>query len=203
MSYSFITSCVDAFGDDISEMTSISEDISADKFLKIAREGGFLDDILSGFGYQEMGQSLNKTARSAFKDDWSISYSISYYQGYPCVYMRHSAIEHIWIDNAQKYERLSEDESNERQRIISCLTDDIDESEATDRNKSEKERNKALVSFISNNLDKMKEYRIPASSLFTYNHGFGDKFSSILKKYDKIIIKDLAASKEKSSSFDY
>lgn len=203
MSYSFITSCVDAFGDDISEMTAISEDISADKFLKIAREGGFLDDILTGFGYQEMGEALKKTARSAFKDDWSVSYSTSYYQGYPCVYMRHSAIEHIWIDNAQKYLSLSEDEHDARQSMICELTNDIDEADATAKDKSEKERNKALVSFLSNNLDKMKEYRIPASSLFTYNHGFGDKFSSILRKYDKIIIKDLASSKEKSSNFDY
>ncbi len=202
MGHSFITSCVDALGDDISEMTSISEDISVDKFLKIAREGGFLDNILIGFGYQEMGEALNKTARAAFKDDWAVSYSTSYYQGYPCVYMRHSAIEHIWIDNSQKYEGLSEDESSERHRIISCLTDDIDESDVTDKNKPEKERNKALVSFLSDNLEKMKEHRIPANSLFTYNHGFGDKFSSILKKYDKIIIKDLSA-KEKSSSLDY
>lgn len=203
MGYSFITSCVDASGDDISEMTSISEDISADKFLKIAREGGFLDDILAGFGYQDMGESLNKTARAAFKDDWSVSYSTSYYQGYPCVYMRHSAIEHIWIDDAQKYHPLSEEERDARQSMICELTDSIDETDATAKDKSEKERNKALISFLSNNLEKMKEYRIPANSLFTYNHGFGDKFSSILKKYDKIIIKDLAVSKEKSSSFDY
>lgn len=202
MGHSFITSCVDAFGDDISEMTAISKDISVDKFLKIAREGGFLDDILMGFGYQDMGEALNKTARAAFKDDWSVSYSTSYYQGYPCVYMRHSAIEHVWIDNAQKFHPLSEEERDARQSMISDLTDDIDETDATAKDKSEKERNKSLISFLSENLEKMKEHRIPANSLFTYNHGFGDKFSSILDKYDKIIIKDLAA-KEKNSNFDY
>jgi hypothetical protein len=80
----YTTDCVHSTADLIIDMTDKARKITYRTFKKYA-EG--LEEIASAMGY---GPWLS------LKKDWAVSYYKSTYDGRPCVYMDHSAIEHIW-----------------------------------------------------------------------------------------------------------
>lgn len=88
----YLTCCVNSTAGKINKMIDNSRDIS----YRVAREiiGSFTLDEWAGqmgydVGFQRGGLRLKK--------DWAVSYSKSQYEGNPCVYITHSAIEYIFI----------------------------------------------------------------------------------------------------------
>jgi hypothetical protein len=45
-----------------------------------------------------MGYEASSRTGLTLKEDWAVSYYRSRYNGRPCYYVRHSAIEHIWLE---------------------------------------------------------------------------------------------------------
>lgn len=60
---------------------------------------------------ENMGYATGREVGLHLKDDWHVSYHKSTFQGMPCYYMRHSAIEYVFIRpedmNAKKSPRMS------------------------------------------------------------------------------------------------
>lgn len=181
MGYSFITSCVNADGDSINEMVSISDSFSSEQFLRIAKKEGFLEEILDSFDYHSLGEAVGKTPRQALRDDWSVNFAKSFYQGVPCVYMQHSRIEHIYMDDSIRFKPLSKTELSERAAVI----DSLNESFVNENNSTTAATN--IKKFLLDNIKELEEHRIPASALFAYSHGYGDNFKKILSAFDKRI----------------
>ena len=83
----FVTTCVGANGEDIQEMVDVGEEISYGEF---AREVGVQN-------IQELSESLGYGAGPlTLEKDYHVHYYRSTYQGRPCVFMDHSAIEHVF-----------------------------------------------------------------------------------------------------------
>jgi len=85
------TCCVASTAESINAMTDAAVEITYRTFRKYA-EG-------LGEWSVEMGYVLrsNQDHGLTLRNDWHVSYHKSVYQGKPCVYLRHSAIEYIWI----------------------------------------------------------------------------------------------------------
>jgi len=79
--YRFITSCVEARGSDINEMTEQAIDVSYRTMLR------HCDGLLER--RKDQGLTL--------AEDWHVSYCRSKYRGKRCYYVVHSSIEYIWI----------------------------------------------------------------------------------------------------------
>ena len=80
----YTTCCVNSTAELINDMTDKAKKISYQTFKKYA-EG--LEDFATSMGY---GPWL------LLSQDWAVSFYKSTYDGRPCVYMCHSAIEYIW-----------------------------------------------------------------------------------------------------------
>ena len=83
----FYTDCVSADGDSINDMMDMATDIDYDDF-RDEVDSEEMDEIETRLGY---GDGLK------IRDDWSVSFHKSEYQGKPCVFFRWSAIEHVFI----------------------------------------------------------------------------------------------------------
>jgi hypothetical protein len=83
------TSCVGTTADIIHLMQDNAKEITYRTFRKYAE----------GLDYWAAGMKYDKRADVGLtlKNDWHVSYHKSTYMGMPCVYLVHSAIEHIWV----------------------------------------------------------------------------------------------------------
>lgn len=90
--FTFITSCVNAIGKDIQEMVDKARDISFRTFFRYVD----LKDIQEAFGYHRDWLLL--------RDDYHVTYHKGNYRGVPCYFMKHSAIEYVYVhpDHARK-----------------------------------------------------------------------------------------------------
>lgn len=84
----YLTCCVNSDGPSIHAMVEAARDISFRTFAK-------------NVDWQQwatmMGYSIGSEPGLHLKDDWHVSYHKSVYQGQPCYYARHSAIEYIFV----------------------------------------------------------------------------------------------------------
>lgn len=165
MRYSFVTSCVSADGEEICE-TQLLETQLADAYFinRIALAAGIKNDILDMLGYTEWAKSNHESAANLFANDFCLSCHRSFYQGIPCLYVRHSAIEYIFIPN--KYSHLIIDNNQTRSRntmkdnLEQSLDDFFDAVNITSYNPK-----KAMIDFFEHNKEKIINNRIPV-------HGF-------------------------------
>ncbi len=121
MSHVFVTSCVNANGDDINEMmdSPLRQDLSTSNFIrKIAPKLGIDKHILENLGYD---------TKDFFANDWALTCGKSFYQGIPCYFVQHSRIEHIYVDKKDYEKVLGKTDAKERQIRISAIQDDLDE----------------------------------------------------------------------------
>ena len=88
--YQYVTCCVNAKAEDIDAMVDNAQDVSYET-LKRHCEGLAEWEKEMGYGRQ-CGLYL--------KDDWAVGFCKSTYRGQPCYYVRHSAIEYIWVKTA-------------------------------------------------------------------------------------------------------
>ena len=84
----YITNCVDSTGDAINGMVEHKKcrEITYRTFLKHVS----FQEVMDLFPIYDKYMSL--------KNDWHVSYFKSFFEGNPCVYMCHSAIEYIFCE---------------------------------------------------------------------------------------------------------
>lgn len=88
MKYRYLTCCVHSTAEKIGAMVEQAVDVS---FATIKRHCSDVHQWAHDMGYAVGGErGLH------LKDDWAVSYHRSSYDGQPCYYIRHSAIEHIF-----------------------------------------------------------------------------------------------------------
>jgi hypothetical protein len=92
MKYRYLTCCVHSTAEKIGAMVDAARIVS---FRTVARHCADLHEWARSMSYAvgaERGLHL--------KDDWAVSYYKSCYDGQPCYYIAHSAIEHIFTPQA-------------------------------------------------------------------------------------------------------
>lgn len=104
--FRYETCCVSADGGDISDMVDQAQDVSYDQFM---RNVPVAEIFQSGIGYGYYwtpaqavvaGVDYHEVARNrplTLKKDWHVSYHRSVFQGKPCYFMVHSAIEYVFV----------------------------------------------------------------------------------------------------------
>lgn len=177
--HSFFTTCTDSYavgsyGEAITEMTQSShmEELDNSTFFQTSVHAGFQDYLLDLTG-----------SKKDFIHDWSISCHRSLFQGVPCFYLRHSGIEHIFVQQSMMTHLRTGDELLERIDHIDALHDAIFEDPAFDTANTDAEVKLALVSFLHQNYSTMSAYRIPMASLFAYATPYADIAAAVDREY--------------------
>ncbi len=83
--YAFETTCVNARGDDITEMVDAAREITWGTIKKHI-SASELSILTSGY-----------TAALRLQDDYSVRFYKSKYRGRPCYFIDHSAIEYVFV----------------------------------------------------------------------------------------------------------
>lgn len=88
--YVFLTSCVDAKGEDITHMVGLAASCTLGEVEHNCSLSAFKEAIgySTGFGDD----------RLPIEQDHHISFGRSYYKGVACYYIDHSGIEYIWVN---------------------------------------------------------------------------------------------------------
>lgn len=166
MAFSFVTSCVSANGDDITEMQDIASDMSCYTFIhKVAQKEGIAEEVLGMFGFDEWAASYGskKSAKQLFVDDPTVHCYSSMYQGIPCLFVEHSRIEHVFVDNKDLGKVLSEEDACARQLRRSVLADDLNElmmpGDTADQ------RKKIISQFVKEHKEEFLTKNIPIQSV--------------------------------------
>ena len=86
--YHYATNCVCSTAGNISRMIDTAHEISYATFRKYVN----WQEVSEIFGY-----ALHPKKGLMLKNDWAASFYKGKYCGVPCVYMRHSAIEYVFL----------------------------------------------------------------------------------------------------------
>ncbi len=95
--WGLVTTCVECGMADVPDLNSMIDDARQIEYATFRRKvtGLVLDGWARGMGYvcgPERGLHL--------KDDYHVGYYVSHWKGKLCLYIRHSAIEHIFTKGA-------------------------------------------------------------------------------------------------------
>lgn len=93
MKATFHISCVHANGDDIHSMVERGRDISHTTFKRRCE----WEPIAQALGYATGKPTRQNRDLLRLENDWCVRFYKSLYQGEPCYYMVHSAIEYVFI----------------------------------------------------------------------------------------------------------
>lgn len=177
MAHVFVTSCVNAHnGEDINEMVDTPQrtQISSAYFIeKLAPKLGIDMEVLDRLGYD---------SKKFFANDRGLNCARSHYQGVPCVYVQHSRIEHIFVDEKDAGRMLSKDAAHARQIRLSVLSDDMDEFIIEREPKSAKDYYKLATAFYKEHKADMDSFRIPMSSLAQHGCDYREPFALFDKR---------------------
>lgn len=163
--FAFVTSCVNSTAERINEMVDMCETLSDHQFIfHTAKDLGIDESILDMLGYTAWGNEINRSAHALFSKDYGISCHKSWYLGIPCYYVRHSAIEYVYIakDNFQLLNKMVELESmrtNAFEELEERWDDLIENAKLLDVKLS-----LAAKRFGEGNRKQMLQYRIPFQS---------------------------------------
>ena len=89
LGYHYLTNCIGAEGDDIREMVEQAIEINYNTFLKYVS----VEEVKNIFDYYEWGRGNGLK----LKDDYAVRYFKSVFKEKLCVYIKHSAIEYIYV----------------------------------------------------------------------------------------------------------
>lgn len=92
MAWQFITTCINARGEDINAMNDAARGITYDTMRRVA--GAPFVEMQRELNYDVPGMR-NRTGLT-MRRDWAVSYHRSTYRGKPCLFFRWSHIEHIF-----------------------------------------------------------------------------------------------------------
>jgi hypothetical protein len=177
MPHIFVTSCINANGDDINEMMQIPlcKNLSSANFIsRIATKLGIDHDILDRLGYDSKRQ---------FADDWALGCYKSYYQGIPCYLVQHSRIEYVFVDKKDLNKVLNVEEASARQTRLQVLSDDFDDLLLEQKPASQKEIYTLIKNFYLQNRDDLTHHRIPMSSFAQYQCNHRNEAALFDRKY--------------------
>ena len=158
MSHKFVTRCIEANGDDINEMVDMP--------LKTTMTNGYFIEKLApklGIDKEVMGM-LGYDSKKFFAGDWAMNCARSFYQGIPCLYVQHSRIEHIFVDDKDYHLVLTEEGAKERQIKISVLRDYLEELIEERQPSTPRAYFSLAKAFYNAHKDDLDSYRIPLSS---------------------------------------
>ena len=194
----FVTSCVNCpSGEDINEMVShpLAKEISNGHFIKnIAPKLGIKEDVMNKLGYDSV---------KFFSEDWGMNCNYSYYQGVPCVYVQHSRIEYIYVDEDDfNLINHTSEESDLRQEIMYNLEEKLDEHiekriVESALGKGKVSLSRILKEFYLENKDDFIKNRIHLSCLIDFRSPLQKAAMAIDKKY---IIPDIKGKPEEEKS---
>jgi hypothetical protein len=177
MAHVFITSCVNAHnGEDINEMVDTPQktEMSNAYFIeKLAPKLGIDQQVLSMLGYD---------TKKFFANDFALNCARSHYQGVPCVYVQHSRIEYIFVDQKDAHKMLSKAEAKARQISLSVLSDDLNEMIEERSPKSAKDYYSLAEAFHKEHKDELLASRIPMSSLAQWGCDYREPFALFDKR---------------------
>lgn len=89
--FQYLTCCVSIAQeqvDDLHNMIERARTIEHDTFIKRCDWAPLA---------RQLGYAVGSEPGLHLKDDWHVSYHLSVFQGKPCYYLRHSAIEYIFV----------------------------------------------------------------------------------------------------------
>lgn len=176
MTHRFVTSCIDAVGEDINEMKDIllKKDLSTANFInKIAPRLGIDKELVEMLGFE---------TKKEFANDWALRCASSFYQGIPCYYVQWSAIEYVFVDEDDFDKVLDVDAANARQSRIYDLTEAVEEVIHDRKPASDKAIFGIAAEFELANRATLNEFRIPMSSLAQYRCDHAKAFEVFDKK---------------------
>lgn len=95
--YRFETSCVNSTAEKISAMTApwMAKKVKAKTFFNYVDR----KEVEKMLGYE--GTDLR------IRNDWHVGFYRSRYDGKPCYFLVHSAIEYVWVDDSEEVEERS------------------------------------------------------------------------------------------------
>lgn len=140
---------------------------------KLAPKLGIDKQVLHMLGYD---------TKKFFAGDYALSCARSHYQGVPCVYVQHSRIEYIFVDQKDARQMLSGDEAKARQRMISILSDDLNEMIEERAPKSAKDYYSLAEAFHKEHKDDLASSRIPMSTLAQHGCDYREPFALFDKR---------------------
>ncbi|MHD0644756.1 hypothetical protein ACYPKM_03925 [Pseudomonas aeruginosa] len=155
-------------------MTSLNELHTADFINDVASKLGFADAVLQDFGYK---------SKKAFSDDFAVRSVASHYQGIPCYYIVHSAIEYVYIEGSKSHLILSGEEAEARQSLLSDLQDELDDILYENKPTTQEDVYKTLKAFHAAHRQELQDNRIPMSSFAQYRVPFPQAYIDFDKKY--------------------
>jgi hypothetical protein len=181
MSLVFITRCVEANGDDINEMTDIPQmqEISTAYFIDtVAKKSGIDGEVLSMLGYN---------TKRGFAKDWHMRAGKSLYQGLPCYYLVHSAIEYIFVDESDAHKVLDGNQAQQRQNRLCGLStefdDALDDVDGHGNTPSDKDYFELMRRFHSTHKEELDEFRIPMGAFAQHRCGHQRAAASFDRKF--------------------
>lgn len=164
--YTFHTSCVESTADQINEMVDLEHELTSNQFIYgVAKRAGIVEDVLERLGYTQWGEESGRSPRALFADDFALSCHRSWFLGYPCLYVRHSAIEYVYIETvrANDVEAMQRNEKT-RQAKMSELEDDWGALELHS-DILDVPLTRAADRFSERNRETLLEWRIPFSAI--------------------------------------
>lgn len=87
--FQYVTCCVNSTAESIHAMADSARDVTYRTVLKNCE--GLMQWA------KDMGYERSSRLGLTLKDDFAVSFHKSTYRGQPCYYVRHSAIEYIWV----------------------------------------------------------------------------------------------------------
>lgn len=164
---SYETYYVGKYGEDINEMVNNphSEEIDTAEFIStVADRAGIKADILAMLGVTE----------SEFANDLHIRCYKSYFQGFECLYVKHSAIEYVFISKYMADMVLEGEEAEARRDIIIDLEYALAHTKSVQKALGRDEIKRALTQFVHDNLSAFDNNNILLASLFTNATPYAD-----------------------------
>ena len=89
--YHYYINCVSSDGESIGDMVDNAREIGYNTFVK----GIDIEELKELFPFYNWGNRKENGLK--LKDDYAVSYYKSIYEGRPCLYVAHSAIEYVFI----------------------------------------------------------------------------------------------------------
>lgn len=192
MIYQFITNCVSANGDDINEMCDMasSRELTGPYFMKQLGAGGngYAIAAANMIGYESVKQLL---------DDWHVRFHSSHYQGLPCLYIVHSGIEYVYLDQGDVDRVLSNQDRSDRHFSLLRLTEEFDEIIAEAEEKPKPNYFALAYEFYFANKPEMDDKRLRIASLIQ-SHVEPDLKSAVIR-LDRVNDKGVGLRSGKSS----
>jgi hypothetical protein len=176
MPHLFVTRCIEANGDDINEMVDmpLKAQVSNGYFIeKLAPKLGIDKEVMGMLGYD---------SKKFFAGDWAMNCARSYYQGIPCIYVQHSRIEHVFVDDEDVHLVLSKEEAKMRQIRISGLRDDLEEMIEERKPSSPRDYYALAIAFHKEHKADLDSYRIPLSTFAAHICDYDKAFVQFDKK---------------------